>query len=53
MDKKLEKRNLTEEEWDLIEAIRNYKNSKHNPSFELEWYALQLFENLLYDNENE
>ena len=53
MDKKMEKRNLTEKEWDLIEAIRNYKKSMHNPSLELEWYVLQLFENLLYDNENE
>jgi len=25
MDKKVEKRSLTEKEWDLIEAIRNYK----------------------------
>ena len=53
MNEKMEKRNVTEKEWDLIEAIRNYKKSMHNPSFELEWYALQLFENLLYDNDNE
>ena len=52
MIQKIEKRNLTEKEWDLIEAIRNYKKSMHNPSFELEWYALRLFENLLYDNDN-
>ena len=42
---------LTEKEWELIEAIRNYKNSQHNPSQQLEWHVLKLFENLLYDNE--
>jgi hypothetical protein len=44
---------VTEKEWDLIEAIRNYRNAMHNPSLELEWFALKLFENLLYDNEVE
>ena len=39
---------LTEQERELIEAIRNYRNSKHNPSLELEWWALKLFEKLLY-----
>jgi hypothetical protein len=53
MDKKMVNKSLTEKEWDLIEAIRNYKKSMHNPSFELEWYVLQLFENLLYDNNME
>ena len=48
----MEKRSLTEEEWELIEAIRNYKNSQHNPSPQLEWYVLKLFENLLYDDKN-
>jgi hypothetical protein len=52
VDKKLEKRILTEKEWDLIETIRNYKKSKHNISIELEWYARQLFEILLYDSED-
>jgi len=47
----MEKRSLTDKEWELIEAIRNYRNSKHNPSQQLEWYALQLFENLLYDED--
>ncbi len=41
---------LNEKEEELIEAIRNIKNSKHNPSFELEWYIRMLFEELLYDN---
>jgi len=49
----MEKRILTEKEWELIETIRNYKKSMHNPSQQLEWYALKLFENLLYDTDNE
>jgi len=48
----MRKKILTEEEWELIEAIRNYKNSQHNVSQQLEWYALKLFENLLYNNED-
>ncbi len=40
---------LTEKEKDLIEAIRNFKNSKHNPSDNLARYARDLFEELLYD----
>ncbi|MBF0649181.1 hypothetical protein IR083_10145 [Dysgonomonas sp. GY75] len=47
-----EKKVLTEEEWELIEAIRNFRNSKHNPSEQLEWYALKLFENLLYSEKD-
>lgn len=43
---------LTEKEEELIQAIRNFKNSKHNPSFELEWYARRLFDELLYDDED-
>jgi hypothetical protein len=52
-NRKLRKEYVTEKEWDLIETIRNYKNSMHNPSLELEWFARQLFENMLYDNERE
>ena len=43
---------LTDEERELIEAIRNYKNSLHNHSFELEDYARMLFDNLMYGNED-
>jgi hypothetical protein len=46
----MEKRSITEQEWELIGTIRNYKNSLHNPSQQLEWYARMLFETLLYDN---
>ena len=42
---------FSEEERELIEAIRNYKNSLRNPSFELEDYARMLFDNLMYGNE--
>jgi hypothetical protein len=43
------KREITEAEWDLIESIRNFKKSKHNPSYETEFYAQKNFENLMYD----
>ncbi len=39
---------LTEKE--LIEAIRGYKNSKHNPSKMLKLYTKQVFEELLREN---
>ena len=48
----MENKKLTEREWELIEAIRNFKNSKHNPSQQLEWHAIKLFENMLYEEEN-
>jgi hypothetical protein len=43
------KKEITEEQWELLEAIENFKKSKHNPSIQLEWYAQQKFENLMYD----
>lgn len=43
---------FSDDELALIEAIRNYKNSLHNPSFELEEYARMLFDNLMYGNED-
>lgn len=43
---------FTDDEIALIEAIRNYKKSLHNPSFELEDYANMLFNNLMYGNED-
>ncbi len=43
---------LTEKEKELIEAIRNFKNSKHNPSLNLEIFAIRLFEKLLYGEED-
>jgi len=41
---------LTEHERELIEGIRNYKNSKHNVSYELEIWIIRLFEILLYED---
>jgi ribosomal protein S21 len=44
MEKELK---LTEEERELIEAIRNFRKSQHNYSFFLELHARELFEELL------
>lgn len=44
--------NLTEKEEELILLIRDLKKTKHNYSFELEWYIRELFEKLLYDEED-
>lgn len=41
---------LTPNEKELIEAIRNFKQSMHNPSINLEIYAIRLFERLMYEN---
>lgn len=39
---------LTEKEQDLIEAIRNYRNSKGRlDSQDQEWYIVQLFNELM------
>lgn len=40
---------LTEQEKELVEAIRNFKRSRHNPSTELEIWIVRLFEKLLYE----
>ncbi len=40
---------LTEQEKELIAAIRNYRNSKHNESRQLRDYAIELFDELLND----
>lgn len=34
------------EKYELIEAIRNFRNLRRNPSQQLEWHTLELFENL-------
>lgn len=41
---------ITQKEKELIEAIRNFKLSMHNPSINLEIYAIRLFEKLMYEN---
>lgn len=40
---------LTEEQKELLEAIENFRNSKHNYSEQLEEYAKECFENLMYN----
>ena len=46
----METKLLTEKEADLIEAIRNFKKSKHNLSFSMEVYIRRLFEELLKED---
>lgn len=43
---------VTEKEQELIEAIRNLRNSKHNYSWELEMWVRELFERLLESDES-
>lgn len=43
---------LTKQEQELIEMLRNLRNSKHNYSKELEEYVRELFEDLLDGIEN-
>ena len=38
---------ITEQENDLVEAIRNYKNSFHNKSKDLRRYAKILFDEMI------
>lgn len=45
------KKDLTEKEYELLEAIRNYKKSLHNASQQLEEYAQELFNELMYDRD--
>lgn len=40
------RKEITEKEWELIETLRNFKNSKHNPSIQLELYIDQLVDEL-------
>lgn len=41
---------ITEEENDLIEAIRNYRRAYPNGKKELLYYAKQVFEELIYSS---
>ena len=47
MKEKEQELKLTEQEKELIEVIRNFKNSKHNYSWQLELYVRELFEMIL------
>ena len=43
-------KDLTEQEKELIAAIRNFRGTKHNPSQNLEVYAVRVFEQLMYED---
>ena len=40
------KKEITEKEWELLEALRNFRKSKHNPSIQLEIFIDQLVDEL-------
>ena len=40
------KKEITKKEWELITALRNFRNSKHNPSIQMELYIDQLVDEL-------
>lgn len=40
------RKEITEKEWELIETLRNFRKSKHNPSERLEYYIDELVDNL-------
>ena len=43
---------VTEKEWELIEALRNFRRSKHNPSWEIESWIDSLVDELKEEDEN-
>ena len=45
--RKLEKMEVTPEERELLEAVRNYNNSYPDGYPQLLWYAQELFDNLI------
>ena len=47
------KATLTEKEFDLIEAIRNYKKSYPNGYPEIRWYTERVFNELIAEAEND
>lgn len=40
------KQELTEKEWELIQALRNFRKARHNPSLALEAYIDELVDTL-------
>ena len=47
MNQKLEKMEVTPEEIELLEAVRNYNKSFPDGYPQLLWYAQELFDNLV------
>lgn len=43
---------ITDKERELIEALRNFRNSKHNPSIQLELFIDQLVDELKENDES-
>ena len=46
----MKEKEVTEKEDELIEAIRNLKKARHNPSKQLEWYLKRLIDEILEEN---
>lgn len=46
------KKEITEKEWELLEALRNFRKSKHNPSIQLEIFIDQLVDELKEKDED-
>lgn len=46
------KKEITDKEWELLEALRNFRKSKHNPSIQLEIFIDQLVDELKENDEN-
>jgi hypothetical protein len=44
---------LTEKERELIDALRNFKKSKHNYSYQLEVYVRELFDRMIEDEDED
>lgn len=40
------KKEITEKEWELLEALRNFRKSRHNPSTQIEIFIDQLVDEL-------
>ncbi len=46
------KKEVTQKEWDLIEALRNFRHSRHNPSERIELFIDQLVDELKESEES-
>lgn len=48
---KLMKQKISKKEWELLQALRNFRKTKHNPSWELEIWIDQLVDELKEEDE--
>lgn len=44
-------RQITEKEWELLQALRNFRKARHNPSYELDLWIDQLVDELKESDE--